>query len=51
MLSVQWRVFVLIDAEQLLTVLYVQLTYLAQCPGTTCTGVSASTLKWVGLSV
>jgi hypothetical protein len=24
-----------------------QLTYLAQCPGTTCTGVNANTLKWV----
>ncbi|KAF8198556.1 glycosyl hydrolase family 61-domain-containing protein [Pholiota molesta] len=23
-----------------------QLTYLAQCPGTTCTGVNANTLKW-----
>jgi cellulase len=24
-----------------------QLTYLAQCPGSTCTGVDATTLKWV----
>ena len=23
-----------------------QLTYLAQCPGDTCTGVNANTLKW-----
>ena len=23
-----------------------QLTYLASCPGSTCTGVDASTLKW-----
>lgn len=23
-----------------------QLTYLAQCPGSTCTGVNSNTLKW-----
>jgi hypothetical protein len=27
-----------------------QLTYLGKCPGTTCTGVNAATLKWVGIS-
>lgn len=25
---------------------FAQLTYLAQCPGSTCTGVNANTLKW-----
>lgn len=25
-----------------------QLTYLAECPGSTCTNVNANTLKWVG---
>lgn len=27
------------------------LTYLAQCPGTTCTGVNAATLHWVRLTL
>ena len=32
--------------QQLITQTHTQLTYLAQCPGSTCTGVNAQTLSW-----
>ena len=46
-----WYAFLLSrrSSQPLTTILHppsIQLTYLAQCPGSTCTGVNANSLKW-----